>query len=155
MLPIAPIKGTRFPPLNDFFLFKGTSVRRYLGHLLLTPKAARRDPEPVKMAGVFWRPGEGTTRTRRWAKIEGGAVTLPETNSKSLPGKGDSYWKPQFLGAMLVLGSLRMKNCHLVEPEKLLPILRIKSSLETWFSWILRCLHRHSKLRNILNNHLE
>ena len=35
--------------------------------------------------------------------------TLPETNmapeNKPL-GKGDSYWKPSFLGAMLVSGSV-------------------------------------------------
>ena len=34
-------------------------------------------------------------------------ITLPETNSSHLkmtPGKGESYWKPPFLGAMLVLG---------------------------------------------------
>ena len=36
-------------------------------------------------------------------------VTLPETNSSPLkmdPGKGDSYCKPPFLGAMLVFGSV-------------------------------------------------
>ena len=33
--------------------------------------------------------------------------TLPETNSSPLkidPGKGDSYWRPPFSGAMLVSG---------------------------------------------------
>ena len=33
--------------------------------------------------------------------------TLPETNmapQNNLPGKGDSYWNPSFLGAMLVGG---------------------------------------------------
>ena len=33
-----------------------------------------------------------------------GLETLPETNIA--PGKGDSYWKPPFLGAMLVLGGV-------------------------------------------------
>jgi len=34
---------------------------------------------------------------------------FPETNmapENSPPGKGDSYWKPSFLGAMLVSGSV-------------------------------------------------
>ena len=62
-------------------------------------------------------------------------TTLPETNiapendplEKEIPiaGKGDSYWKPSFLGAMLVLGRVSsiiycdyctytLKNCGIL-----------------------------------------
>ena len=42
--------------------------------------------------------------------------TLPETNiaPEIDPGKGDSYWKPPFLGAMLVLGSVNAWSFFLV-----------------------------------------
>ena len=41
------------------------------------------------------------------AAVSKSTPTLPETNicPENRPGKGDSYWKPSFLGAMLALGS--------------------------------------------------
>ena len=79
-------------------------------------------------------------------KVQGGpeepcykwSYTLPETNIAPeiySPGKGDSYWKPSFLGAMLVsgrvngqkymgfTGSISPKNVELVHPIKKRPAI--------------------------------
>ena len=47
------------------------------------------------------------TENKAFNKKQDAKDTLPETNiapQNKPTGKGDSYWKPPFLGAMLVLG---------------------------------------------------
>ena len=72
-------------------------------------KKARNSPHSTKgskrkegMKGCQW--ATGLTR-----------LILPETNispENRFPGKGDSYWKPSFLGAMLVSGSVIIATFH-------------------------------------------
>ena len=76
----------------------------------------------TKPGNIVWSPPSiplmtfegGSTLRKRFDRRFDGLKSLWRFQVKRAPfssGKGDSYWKPPFLGAMLVLGRVYFQNC--------------------------------------------
>ncbi len=115
---------------------------RFICRFLLVLKKKSRQTRKVPCSSWWLNQPMWTICSSKWIifpKFSGSKITkklkpaptLPETNIA--PGKGDSYWKPPFLGAMLVSGSVVLNlTKHLESLRKSTSESKLGTDIDSW-----------------------